>query len=131
MLRRGILPAVVLWLRMYAVALLLIGALLAALIQVYAFGTPPAPQQPPEGYFVEQDKVSLEWNTGTRQEPVTLQVAIDDPGFTEPVLERQITGSSHTLSRLQSGGTYYWRLVQDGEAGPTASFRVSKYNVDI
>jgi hypothetical protein len=131
MFRRGIVPAACLWLRHYCVALLLIGMLLTALIQVYAFGTPPAPQQPPEGYFVEQDKVSLEWNPGTRQEPITLQVSIDDPGLAAPFLERQITGSSHTLSRLQSGGTYYWRLVQGGKPGPTASFRVSKYNVDI
>ncbi len=131
MRRRGILPTVGLWLRKYAVALLLVGLLLGALIQVYAVGTPPATQQPPEGYLVERDKVSLEWNTGTRKEPVTLQVSIDDPAFAEPFLERAITGSSHTLSRLQGGATYYWRLVQGGEPGPTASFRVSKYHVDI
>jgi hypothetical protein len=131
MRRRGILPAVALWLRRYAVALALIGMLLGALIQVYTVGTPPAPQQPPEGYLVEQDKVSLEWNAGTRDEKITLQVSIDDPDFAEPSLERETGGTSHTLSRLQGGATYYWRLVQGGDPGPTASFRVSRYHVDL
>lgn len=131
MLRRGILPTLGLWLRQYAVPLALIGALLIALIRVYAVGTPPAPQQPPEGYLVEVDKASLEWNPGTRKEPVTLQVSIDDPDFAAPFLEREMAGTGHTLSRLQGGSTYYWRLVQGGEPGPTASFRVSRFHVDL
>jgi len=131
MLRRGILPTVALWLRNYAVALLLVGMLLAALIQVYAAGTPPAPQQPPEGYMVEQDRVSLEWNAGTRDQPVVLQVSIDDPRFTDPVVEREMKGTSHSMTRLRGGATYYWRLVQGGRPGPVASFRVSRYHVDL
>jgi len=119
------------FLRRYLVAVLLVGLLAAALIEVYATGTGPMPQQPPEGYTVERARASLQWNRGTRTEPITLQISIDDPTFASPKVERKVNGTTHSLNDLQRGSTYYWRLLQAGEPGPTASFKVSSHNVKL
>ncbi len=131
MYRSGILIAAARWLRRYLVALALIGTLAAAMIQVYTTGVGPRPQQPPEGYVVERDRASLQWDKGTIERPIELQVSIDDPEFGNPAVERKTSGTSHSLRDLEPGSTYYWRLVQDGEPSRTASFSVSKYNVHI
>ena len=127
----GILIGLGIFARRYVVALALIAALVAALVQVYTTGTGPMPQQPPQGYLVERARASLQWNRGTRTEPITLQVSIDDPTFAEPAVERKVNGTHHSLNDLQSGSTYYWRLMQDGEPSPIASFKVSSHNVKL
>jgi hypothetical protein len=131
MQRNGIAVSIALWLRKYTVTLLLIGTLLIALIKVHACGAGPVPQQPPEGHVTVKTRVSLSWNRGTRETPIMLQVAIDDPTFASPILEKKVSGTSHSLAKLESGKTYYWRLVQDDEPSPTASFEVSRYNVNL
>ena len=119
------------FLRRYLVAVVLVASLGWALVQVYTSGTGPMPQQPPEGYTVERARASLQWNRGTRSEPITLQISIDDPTFAEPKVDRKVNGTSHSLNNLERGSTYYWRLVQAGEASPIASFKVSNYNVKL
>ena len=104
------------FLRRYLVAVALLATLVVALVQVYATGTGPMPQQPPEGYTVERARASLQWNRGTRTETITLQISIDDPTFSAPKVDRQVNGTSHSLNDLQRGSTYYWRLVQEGQA---------------
>jgi len=129
--RLGILP--VLWglVRSHLVAAALVAALAAAFVEVYTTGTGPVPQAPPEGLLVERGRATLQWNRGTRPGPMTLQISLDDPDFAEPILERKVNGTSHTLNDLEPGRVYYWRLVHEGEASPAASFEVSKYDVDI
>lgn len=118
-------------LRKYAVALLLVVGLGWALIYVNLWGAPPTPQQPPEGYTVQRDRAALQWNNGTRNKPVTLQISVGDPDFEKPIVNKVIKGNGHTMRKLERGATYYWRLIQNGEPGPTASFKVSRYNVDF
>ena len=127
----GILIWLGIFLRRYLAALALVTTLAAALIQVYTTGTGPMPQQPPEGYTIENSRASLQWDRGTRSEPIQLQVSIDDPTFAKPAVDRKVNGTAHSLSNLQSGATYYWRLVQEGAASPAASFRVSSHNVKL
>ena len=115
----------------YLAAVALVAGLAAAMIGVAVGGTGPAPQQPLEGYSVSGGRVSLEWNKGTRKEPVTLEVSVGDPSFSKPILKRVVTGTSHPLNDLRPGNTYYWRLLQDGEAGPTASFEVPANYVQL
>ena len=131
MYRRGLVLTLVVLLRRYAVALFLIGALAVAIVQVYTVGVGPRPQGPPEGYLVERDKATLSWDKGTREAPITLQISIDDDSFDEPDVERTVTGTTHHLNEVEGGATYYWRLVQDGDPSPVASFSVSKHHVDI
>jgi len=119
------------WLRRYAVALALIGTLGGSLVAANLWGTAPSPQQPPEGYVSEDDRATLQWDKGTRKAPITLQISLDDPDFGKPLVDKAVSGTGHTLSKLERGGTYYWRLVQDGVPGPTASFGVSKYNASF
>lgn len=129
--RTGILVRLAGFIRRYTIAVVLIAMLVVAMAKVETSGVPPMPQQPPEGFETVETHVSLQWDKGTREEPITLQVSIDDPDFEEPFLERKVNGTSHSLSKLEGGKTYYWRLVQDTEPGPTASFRVSEFNVHL
>jgi hypothetical protein len=115
----------------YLVTALLIGGLAAAMIGVATAGTGPMPQQPPDGYAVASGRVSLEWNKGTRKEPITLEVSMDDPGFATPVVRKPVGGVTHSMTELRPGKTYYWRLVQGGSASPTASFEVRANHVDF
>jgi hypothetical protein len=131
MYRPGLLVLLWAFVRSYLVPILLLATLTAAIVQVYTTGTPPVPQEPPEGYVVQSGRVDLEWNRGTRLEPIQLQVSIDDPKFTKPAIERSAPGASYSLGELQPGHVYYWRLVQGEKAGPTASFETSKYYVNL
>jgi len=129
--RTGILVRLAGFLRRYAIAVALIAALVIAMVRVQTSGVGPVPQYPPEGYTAVKTQVSLQWNKGTREEPITLQVSIDDPTFSEPVLDKKVGGTSHSMSKLEGGKTYYWRLVQGEEPSPVATFKVSKYNVHL
>lgn len=127
----GILIGLGILARRYLVALALLATLAAALVEVYTTGTGPMPQQPPEGYTIEISRTSLQWDRGTRTDPITLQISIDDPTFAAPKVDRKVNGTSHSLNDLQRGSTYYWRLVQAGAPSPTASFKVSSTNVKL
>ena len=116
------------WLRKYAVTLALMVMLVTAMASAALFGAGPMPQQPPQGYDVERGRVSLSWSKGTRKEPITLQISIGDPGFNSPIINKEMTTNSHNITKLERGATYYWRLIQNGHAGPTAHFHVSRYN---
>ncbi|MBW2277481.1 MAG: hypothetical protein JRF63_08315 [Deltaproteobacteria bacterium] len=129
--RTGILVRLAGFLRRYVIAVALIATLAVALVQVEVSGVGPVPQYPPEGYTTVKTQVSLQWNKGTREEPITLQVSIDDPTFAAPVLEKKVGGTSHSMSKLEGGKTYYWRLMQSEQPSPVATFKVSKYNVHL
>jgi hypothetical protein len=123
-----ILWLVVVWLRKYAVTLALMATLVAAMAGAALFGAGPMPQQPPQGYVAERGRVSLSWSKGTREEPITLQISIGDPGFSAPIVDKEMNTNSHSVTKLERGATYYWRLIQDGHASPTTHFQVSRYN---
>jgi len=116
------------WLRKYAVTLALMVTLVAAMAGAALFGAGPMPQQPPQGYVAERGRVSLSWSKGTREEPITLQISIGDPGFSNPIVDKKMNTNSHSVTKLERGATYYWRLIQGGNASPTAHFEVSRYN---
>ena len=116
------------WLRKYAVTLALMATLVAAMAGAALFGAAPMPQQPPNGYDVERGKVSLSWSKGTRGEPITLQISIGDPDFSAPIVDKKMNTNSHNVTKLERGATYYWRLIQGGNASPVAHFQVSRYN---
>lgn len=129
MQRPGIIPRLWEFVRSYSVAIALIVAFTQAFIEVYSQGTLPATQMPPEGYTVKRLNTTLQWNKGTRDEPITLQISMDTPDFSNPILERKIQGNTHTARNLEPGHTYYWRLVQDSGASSVASFVTSIYAV--
>lgn len=131
MQRTEILIGLARFLRKYLVAVTLIAGLAVVLVQVDRYGTGPAPQYPPEGYTSYKTQESLQWDKGTREEPIVLQVSIDDPSFAEPVLEKKVSGTSHSMNKLEGGKTYYWRLMQGDRPSPIASFKVSRYNVHL
>jgi predicted PurR-regulated permease PerM len=129
MLRIGLIPRLWLFARKYLVVLLLIGCFAFAMFQVYITGTPPVPQQPPQGYTLGRLQARLQWNKGTRPGAIQLQVSVDDPDFIEPLVDKKTTGSNHSMRNLLPGHTYYWRLVQEGKPGPVASFKTSPYAI--
>ncbi|MCP4676227.1 MAG: hypothetical protein GY854_12105 [Deltaproteobacteria bacterium] len=129
MQRLGLIPRIWGFLRTYAVALALIGGLGFAFFEVYVTGVGPMPQQPPEGYTIERTKAALQWSKGTRKGGIKLQVAMDDPSFTKPILEKDVKGKSHTMNALEPGHTYYWRLVQGDDYSPIATFKTSAYAI--
>ena len=131
MYRRGIIPRIWEFLRNYLVAFLLIGTFGWTMIEVYVTGTVPVPQQPPEGYTTERLTATLQWNKGNREGAIHLQVSVDDPTFEEPMLDLEVSGTTHNLSKLEPGRTYYWRLVREDESSAIATFKTSKYAVSF
>lgn len=118
--------------RAYLSAFLLIGCLAIASISTIISGTGPIPQYPPEQYVVERDLAVLRWNKGTREGQIDLEVSINDSTFSnDNVKVIKKVNSTHSLRKLKNGTTYYWRLKQKGKYSRVASFRVSKYNVNI
>jgi predicted PurR-regulated permease PerM len=131
MYRRGIIPRIWEFLRNYLVAFLLIGTFGWTMLEVYVTGTAPVPQQPPEGYTTERLTATLQWNKGSREGDIHLQVSVDDPTFEEPMLDLEVRGTTHNLSKLEPGRTYYWRLVREDESSAIATFKTSKYAVSF
>jgi hypothetical protein len=115
----------------YLATAALLGGLAAAMLGVALSGTGPEPQQPPEGYSVASGRVSLEWNKGTRKGPITLEVSIEDPTFSKPIVKKTTGAVSHLMAEIRPGKTYFWRLVQGSETSPTASFTVPADYVDF
>ncbi len=113
--------------RTHLVALALVWVLVAAFVEVYTEGTGPMPQQPFDGLLIERNRVDLSWNKGTREATLKLQVAIDDPEFNNPILDKETKSTFHAITDLKPGRTYYWRLVSDGIPGPSACFKTSTH----
>ena len=119
------------WVREYLVAVLLVGAFAHAMIQVYVTGTPPVPQQPPEGYVLQRLEARLQWNKGSDDGEVTLQVSMDDPDFLEPLVDKQQRGTTYRMRDLEPGHIYYWRVLKGDEASAVASFETSPYAIEF
>lgn len=117
------------FLRTYALAVAILLAFATAMFEVYVTGVGPVPQQPPEGYTIERTQTTLQWNRGTRDAPIELQVAMDDPTFGTLFLKRDVKGKTHLIKNLENGHIYYWRLVQDEQSSPVATFKTSAYAV--
>ena len=100
-------------------------------LNVYVTGVGPVPQQPPEGYVVQRTQATFQWDMGNRDKPISLEVSMDDPDFTAPLLDRKVTGTTHTMTKLQPGHRYYWRLRQGDKISPVASFETSENAVNF
>ncbi len=121
-----IIPSMWRFLRDYGILIVLLGIFVLTVAQVYVFGVGATPQLPPEGYELQRLEAKLQWHRGNKKGAFTLEVA-DDPSFTDLVLERQVTGTSHVMRDLKPGQTYYWRLVRDDETSAVRSFKTSNY----
>lgn len=118
--------------RDYAVLLILSGAFLWTIVEVYGLGTGPTPQLPPEGYVVENLEAKLQWHNGNRPAGYTLQVSEDDPQFSQELfLEKEVNGKNFTLNDISAGHTYYWRLKRDKLVSKTASFKTAPYAINF
>ena len=125
----GYISSVWKFLRDYALPLLLLGIFVTTLVEVYFTGVGPTPQQPPEGHELQRLEAKLTWHKGNRDGAMTLEVSVDDPAFKERFVDRQISGTSHTLRNLKPGHTYYWRLKRDDDYTRTRSFRTSEHAI--
>lgn len=131
MLNENFFPRLWSFIREYLVVIVLLVGTCKMFFNVYVTGTGPAPQQPPESYTVEQTQATFQWDRGNRTTPITLQVSQDSKSFETLVLDRKITGTTHTMNNLEPGHTYYWRLVQGDETSPVASFKTAKNAVNF
>jgi hypothetical protein len=121
----GIISALWKFVRDYGVILTLLTIFVVTVVQVYITGVGPTPQQPPEGYEVQRLEASLQWHKGNKGGAMTLEVSKDDPTFGELFVERQVSGTRHSVLNLEPGHTYYWRLKQDEAYSDTRSFKTS------
>jgi hypothetical protein len=118
--------------RDYAILLVLLGAFLWTLVEVYGLGVGPTPQLPPQGYVVENLEAKLQWHNGTRPAGFTLQISQDDPNFSNKLfLEREVSGTTFSVNDLESGHTYYWRLKRADILSATASFKTAPYAINF
>ena len=116
--------------RDYAVLLLLAGAFVWTLIQVYGIGYGPIPQLPPEGYLIENLEAKLQWHNGNRPVGCTLEISEDDPSFSGKLfLEKEVTGHTYTVNNIEPGHIYYWRLKKDNLVSAAASFKTATYAI--
>jgi len=82
--RPGVIPRLWDFVRLYLVALTLLGIFVWTVIEVYVLGVGPTPQQPPPGFVEERLETRLQWHKGNIPAPIQLQVSKDDADFTEP-----------------------------------------------
>lgn len=119
------------WLRKYAVLVILLVALGWEVGSTLLDGMPPVPQLPPAGYVLEQGAVTLQWNRGNIEEPITLQIATTKD-FAEPLFDKEVTGITQRYGEnLERGQVYYWRLVQNDIPSPVSRFVVSEQHVNL
>jgi hypothetical protein len=119
------------WLRNYAVLLILLTIFGYNLGSVYLYGMGPVPQLPPRGYEPERGMVTIQWNRGNIDKPITLEIA-KDPSFDDPVISKVVSGTTYNFQReIERDQIYYWRLIQDGKASPVSTFYISKYHVKL
>ncbi|MBN2719007.1 MAG: hypothetical protein JXX14_24380 [Deltaproteobacteria bacterium] len=119
------------WIRRYAVLLVLLAIISWKIGSTLLYGMPPVPQLPPSGYVLEQGTVTLQWNRGNIDKPITLQIATTKD-FEEPLFDKEVSGITHPYAdNLQRGQVYYWRLIQDDVPGPISNFVVSKQHINL
>ncbi|MBN2804236.1 MAG: hypothetical protein JXR91_14165 [Deltaproteobacteria bacterium] len=119
------------WLRKYALLILILVMLTTELVSVSLNGMSPKPQLPPNGYVVESGSVTMQWNKGNIDKPITLQLSKTED-FTDIVLERKVTGTTTSYGdSLERGVTYYWRLMQDEIPSAVSKFSVSKQHIKL
>lgn len=119
------------WLRKYAVLLILLITLSWEVGSTLLYGMPPVPQLPPAGYVLEQGAVTLQWNRGNIEEPITLQISTTED-FNEPVFDKVVSGITQRYAdNLERGQVYYWRLIQNDIPGPVSNFVVSEQHVNL
>ncbi len=125
MFRPGLIVRIWNFLRLYLVALILLGIFVWTVLEVYVLGVGPVPQQPPPGFVEDRLDTRLQWHRGNREEPMTLEVA-KDPDFKDKVVDRMASGTVHNLNDLEPGQTYYWRLIQGEKPSRTYYFKTSE-----
>lgn len=113
------------WSRNYLVAIVLVSMLAFSFLKVAVIGAGPTPQGPPQGYALGKTQIELEWDKGSRDGDIRLQVSIDDPAFTKPLVNKVTSSSTHSLNDLEPGHTYYWRLVQNDRSSRVAHFETA------
>ena len=119
------------WLRKYAVLIALLTILTVELVTVQLNGMGPRPQLPPRGYEAESGNITLQWNKGNRDKPITVQVS-KTKDFENIVFERQVSGTTTNWgTSLERGQTYYWRLMQDEQPSSISRFTISKQHVKL
>jgi hypothetical protein len=111
--------------RLYLASLTLIAIFAWAVIQVYLLGVGAVPQQPPPGFLEERLETRLQWHSGNTNKKIQIQVAVDDPDFEKPFIDKPVSGNTHYINNLEPGHTYYWRLVQEGEASSAYTFKTA------
>ena len=132
MRRSGTLPLLWRTLRSYAVTVAALGCIASAFVEVHTTGIGPVPQHPPDNLEIAQNRVLLQWNRGSSAEvPIELEVSMDDPSFASPILKRAAKGKTYTMTDIEPGHTYYWRLVQKGMPSPVGRFRTSPLAVEF
>ena len=119
------------WLRKYAVLIIILATLTAEMVSVGLNGMGPRPQLPPNGYISERGLVTLQWNEGNIETPITLQVS-RTPEFDSLIIDQPVTGKTYTYrAEMERGTTYYWRLMQNDEPSAVSRFVISKQHVNL
>ncbi len=119
------------WLRKYAVLIIMLSILITELVNVQLNGMGPRPQLPPIGYVEESGNITLQWNRGNIDKPITVQVS-KTKDFTDIVLERIVSGTTTNWGTgLERGQEYYWRLMQDDKSSVISRFTVSKQHIKL
>jgi len=99
----------------YGLPALLLLVLLVKLFGAALFGEPPRPQIPPHGYLAYEKQVTLYWSRGRHEGDFHVQVSADGD-FSQPVVERSVSGEKLILPPLEPGREYCWRVLDESDA---------------
>jgi hypothetical protein len=125
--RRGVVVAVAAWLRSYLALVLLVALVASAAVRALLGVVVPSPEFPPVGYHVVRDTVELEWSLSSETAKTRLEVSADDPSFGgEKAIDEEIVGKKFTLSELEPGTTYFWRVSEGGRLSSVSYFYVAQ-----
>ena len=127
--RPGIIPRMWDFVRLYLVSLTLVGIFAWTIAQVYLLGVGPVPQQPPPGFVEQRLETRLQWHRGNIEELIHLEVSVDDPAFDELFVDKAVSGTTHIITNLEPGHTYYWRLIQGGKPSSTYTLKTASHAV--
>ncbi|MCB9274570.1 MAG: choice-of-anchor B family protein [Lewinellaceae bacterium] len=94
-------------------------------IPAYIIGPPPAPSllAPPDNKVNVQLNPFFLWINNGQIHPRVFELSTDSVGFEANIVySASVPGNSHSLQMmLESGATYYWRIVTTGECGESIS----------